>query len=423
MKWLIYKHTNKLNGKSYIGQTCQKPSARWNSGNNYCRSFKFGKAIDKYGWDSFSHEIIESNIETQDLANQREIYYIELFDSYKNGYNSTKGGGNYDHLGNEVVQISPDKLVIKKYASAAEAERCTGILSQNIGSCLLGTQLTAGGFFWVEADVDINEWTPPKSRKEKTIICVETKEIYNSISEASRKTNIGIGEISKCVLRQAITAGGYHWAYILEYDDDWTPVEEKKKGGPCRAIICVESSEVYESITECSILTGISTQNLSQNCCKAHRSAKNKHYAYVDEYDENWKPAPKYTTKRRKESSTLKKSVYCLETQEVYVSETEAGEKLGIDSRLIGRCCSGELVKTHGYHFCYAVDDYINFKPRETIKGQKGKRRILCVETGEIFSHAAQASKVKAVASSTLSECLNKKRLTAGGLHWEYIDI
>ena len=422
MSWIIYKHTNKINGKSYIGQTCQSPHSRWNNGKGYSRTFKFGKAIDKYGWDVFTHEILEDGILTQDDANIRECYYIDYYNTFADGYNSTKGGGNGDHLGNEVIQLSLNKSVVRKYSSAAEAERCTGILAQNIGSCLLGMQITAGGFFWIDGNTNINEWNPPKNRKEKSIICIQTKEVFSSISEASRKKNVGISDISKCVLRKSISAGGYHWAYLIDYDEDWVPVEEKKKCGPSKMIICVETGEIYDSIKECSILTGVPTQNLSQNCCKGRRSAKGKHYAYIDEFDNNWTPSPTYTKARRKQVSTLKKPVFCVETKEVYLSATEASEKLGIDNRLICRCCNGELIQTHGYHFCFAIGDYIHFKPRENVQGQKGKRKILCVETGEVFITASIASKVKNVNASSLSECLNNKKSTAGGFRWKYID-
>ena len=358
MEWCIYKHTNIINGKCYIGQTCQDPERRWNLGKSYSRNFKFGKAIDKYGWTSFSHTIIESGINTQSEANEKEIFYINLFNSFINGYNSTKGGDNFDHLGNEVVQISLNNEIIRKYSSSADAERNTGILAQNIAACLIGRQITAGGFYWAQGNINIDNWKPPKNRKDKQIICIETKKVFNSITEASDNMKISLSSISKCVLRQAISAGGYHWCYLLEYDDDWAPVVEKKKGGPCRPIICVETGEIYESITECSILTGVSTQNLSQNCCKNRRTAKGKHYAYVDEYNDNWEPFPEYNSTRRRTASTRKKAVFCLETNEIFPSLMAAEEKTGIGNRLISRCCSGELIQTHGYHFYWANTDF-----------------------------------------------------------------
>lgn len=422
MKWLIYKHTNKINGKCYIGQTCQKSEMRWNRGRNYDRAFKFGKAIDKYGWDSFTHEILEDNILTQKDANDREIYYIDYYDSFRYGYNSTKGGNNGEHLGNEVLQISINGKVVGKFASTAEAERITGILAQNIGACLLGYSITAGGYFWARPTDYFNQWTHPKSRKEKPVICVETQQVYDSITQASEETRIGLSMISKCVLRKAITAGGYHWCFLFEYDDNWEPVVEKKKGGPTKAIICVETLETYESITECSILTGISIQNLSQNCCIGKRTAKGKHYAYLDEYDEKWLPAEIYTTEKRRQVSTRKKAVFCIQTKEIFSSATEAGEKMGINNRLISRCCSGELLKTNGYNFCWLEDYHDGWVPRKSKQGQKNRKRVLCVETKEEFLTATQACEAKKVNSSSLSACLGKKRKTAGGYHWQYVD-
>lgn len=51
----------------------------------------------KYNTTKDDFEIIESNIDSQNLANEREIYWIAFYDSYHNGYNSTPGGqsGNY----------------------------------------------------------------------------------------------------------------------------------------------------------------------------------------------------------------------------------------------------------------------------------------------------------------------------------------
>ena len=68
MSYIIYKHTNKINGKSYIGQTIQKPSRRWRDGKHYIDQI-FGVAIKKYGWDNFEHIILTDNIQTIEEAN------------------------------------------------------------------------------------------------------------------------------------------------------------------------------------------------------------------------------------------------------------------------------------------------------------------------------------------------------------------
>lgn len=94
--YCVYKHTNKINNKVYIGQTCQKPEYRWGSkGQNYKSNPYFYSAIIKYGWDNFTHEIIYSNL-TAEEANQKEIELIKLYNSTNRnyGYNSEIGGKN-----------------------------------------------------------------------------------------------------------------------------------------------------------------------------------------------------------------------------------------------------------------------------------------------------------------------------------------
>lgn len=147
-------------------------------------------------------------------------------------------------------------------------------------------------------------------QKRKTGYLHRNKKVYDSITDASLYTGIGISCIGKCATREAITAGGLHWCYWDEYDETWEPVANKQYDRPKVAVICVETGEIYESIAECSLITGISTQNLCQNCCKGHRSGKGRHYAYLSEYDEFWMPAEKYNTIRGVESQVrLRKSI------------------------------------------------------------------------------------------------------------------
>ena len=99
-KGYIYRHW--LENKNYIGQTyVETPQQRWGKdGKGYYNQTKFGMAIKKYGWHNFGHEILlafecETKEELVFWLNQWEAYYIEKYDSFNNGYNSTTGGDNY----------------------------------------------------------------------------------------------------------------------------------------------------------------------------------------------------------------------------------------------------------------------------------------------------------------------------------------
>jgi len=90
--YCIYKHTAP-NGKSYIGQSCRYKE-RCNSHKNSKEDIPFPRAIRKYGWDNFKHEILLSNL-TLDKANKYEEFYISEHNTMTpNGYNAQTGGKN-----------------------------------------------------------------------------------------------------------------------------------------------------------------------------------------------------------------------------------------------------------------------------------------------------------------------------------------
>lgn len=91
--FFIYCHTAP-NGKRYVGQTCQKLGARWKRGRGYRSNTYFAKAISKYGWESFNHDIL-CVVHSKRLADLFEKHYIEQYDTFNqdHGYNLTKGGG------------------------------------------------------------------------------------------------------------------------------------------------------------------------------------------------------------------------------------------------------------------------------------------------------------------------------------------
>lgn len=88
----IYKTTNKINGKIYIGQDSKCNPEYLGSGSLIRRS------IRKYGKENFEKEILEDNIICKKILNERETYWIEHFDSTNKliGYNIMSKGWQYE---------------------------------------------------------------------------------------------------------------------------------------------------------------------------------------------------------------------------------------------------------------------------------------------------------------------------------------
>lgn len=98
----IYKITNQVNGKAYVGLSInidgrfsRHKSTAFNP-NSPGYEYPLYRAIRKYGLESFSFEIIEE-CDSSELC-EKEIYYIALYDTYYNGYNQDKGGNSASHF-------------------------------------------------------------------------------------------------------------------------------------------------------------------------------------------------------------------------------------------------------------------------------------------------------------------------------------
>lgn len=92
-KYCVYVHTNKINGKRYVGVTGQNPKKRWGGGAGYATNSHFYSAIKKYGWNGFSHEIIADRLSLDDAyALERKLISEYNSTNRKCGYNIDLGG-------------------------------------------------------------------------------------------------------------------------------------------------------------------------------------------------------------------------------------------------------------------------------------------------------------------------------------------
>lgn len=197
-KYTVYKHTSP-SGKCYIGITSTKPQYRWWYGKGYSNNPYFYRAIQKYGWDNFQHDILFTGL-TKEEAEQKEIELIAFYNStnIKYGYNIKAGGnhkGTYAQRTKDLIskkakerymdknnnpmfgrthtvearenisknhkipvcQYSLNNEYIKTYESAKDASIETGINAGNIGSCCKFRNKTAGGYIWRYAHDELRE--------------------------------------------------------------------------------------------------------------------------------------------------------------------------------------------------------------------------------------------------------------------------
>ena len=175
-------------GKSYVGITKQRPDLRWQGGLGYRHNEYFFRAILKYGWENFTHEILHAGLDKETAcAIESEIIRAEMLNDKRYGYNITDGGEAFTHSieSRQLMSVRRKGKGPKKIpAEVREKMRANH----------------AGG------------------AEPKRVICLTTGKIYVSINDAARDTGVDKNPISRCCRRIAHynTAGGLRWAYFNE---------------------------------------------------------------------------------------------------------------------------------------------------------------------------------------------------------------
>ena len=197
-EYLIYRHVAP-NGKSYVGITSlNNPKQRWGkNGVGYKSSPLFSKAIEKYGWENFKHEILEEHVPTQKI-DERERYWIAYYKSNdrKFGYNIEAGGCSHK----EVSEETRKKLSAVHKGKPKSAEHRKKLSLANLG----------------------HHNTPEAEAKRiakriKPVLQFDKKgnflNEFSSILEAATVLNIDNSGISKVCKGKAKTCGGFIWKY------------------------------------------------------------------------------------------------------------------------------------------------------------------------------------------------------------------
>jgi len=188
----VYKITNTITNKCYIGYTNKTIESRWLEhqveASKAKDNRKFYNAIRKYGVGTWAVDLLLETA-TKEEAKDKEIEFIEIYDSYNNGYNATKGGD-----GNNGIIMSDESNrkrseALKGIPKSAEtvakfmARTQTNETKQKISQSHFGTKKP-----WVK-------WSKDQIVKRAMTRRSLTEEQFNQIHEM-RKTGLTIREIS-----------------------------------------------------------------------------------------------------------------------------------------------------------------------------------------------------------------------------------
>jgi group I intron endonuclease len=362
MSNIIYKITNKINNKIYIGLTTRSLEERWNehisvafnpNSKDYNAIFK--KAIRKYGVLNWDLEIIDTATTIQELK-EKEQYWIKYYNSFafdknSNGYNSTRGGDGVTGL--NVIPVCQFDIItgslINSYKSLKEAEESIGCRVENIGK----SNRSCNGYCFVyKEDIDglsnkdiinyihsLYPYLVYQLDLEGNLI-----KIYRNTTEAALETNSSQGNIISCCLGERRMAKGYQWAYQRNISEKINkPIKDKVSQG----ISVVQYGkngkkiQIWESIAKASQILNISDSHIS-SCCKGNRnSAGNFQWRYLKDNIENLPPI--YT----------KRKVKCLETGEIFDTCNHAAKHFGYSQATVKKCCIDGKTKKE-YHFEWA---------------------------------------------------------------------
>lgn len=236
----VYVHTNISNGMKYVGITKQAVNVRWQDGNGYRKQQHFWRAIKKYGWKGFTHEVVADGL-TKEQACQLEQELIEQYKTTDNrfGYNKSTGGES-GGLGvkhnekqrkaasNNLKKCWNDPEFRKKACDRYVAVMLSDEVKKKRALAQVGrpvTETTRRLISEHRKGKNTGPFTEEHKRRIREnhsggsvpvpVKCVETGKLFDCINDAARLTGINKKQISGCCrhVPHYNTAGGYHWEY------------------------------------------------------------------------------------------------------------------------------------------------------------------------------------------------------------------
>lgn len=292
---IIYKAINKINNKTYIGQTIRTLEERKKEHSHPKKGkiYLFQRAIMKYGFENFEWNIIDYAFSQEEL-NIKEMCWISIYESsnIKKGYNLTIGGEfgkltgeaetkrcenshkwQVENMGKKVINLGTYKI----YQTIKEASECEKVTATAISLCCKGINQTAGEYMYAFYD-DYNNYKDYYDNLKwenkyniKKVINLSTNKVYNLMTDAEKDTNTPYQSISKCCRREQKSANNYFWAYYDEYNNDKEYklyFDKLVKGykSKNKKVRNIDTNMIFKSLSEAGLYYGVDHSAISRAC-------------------------------------------------------------------------------------------------------------------------------------------------------------
>lgn len=246
--YIVYKHTAP-NNKVYIGISGQTVEQRWRKGKGYKNTPLMQKAINKYGWDNFKHEILFDGL-TKEEAEAKEIELIKFYKSndIHYGYNIENGGrtvGTHSEATKKKIGDKNRGKIVSEEARKRMRENHADVKGKNnpqygkkfslerrkqMSEVRKGTRCGKDNHMYgkthsPETRKLISERVKgtgagAKNNRARAVVQMDLEgnvlRVFNYIGEAKQFLGIedkGGGHISSCASGKLKTAYGYKWKY------------------------------------------------------------------------------------------------------------------------------------------------------------------------------------------------------------------
>ncbi len=348
MYGIIYKATNCINKKLYIGKTVRELQVRTN------RHFQdafftdsntfFHRAIRKYGRENFTWEIIDQAEDKEEL-NEKEKYWIQHYNSFikfenSNGYNMTIGGdgasgefhpfynrqvpedirqkisvklkgrymGKDNPMAKAIIQLSLEGEPIAFYESMSTAERELGLeFMSHIGDCCNNKLASAHGYIWMYE----NEFTPSYiedklnmyrngriAYNRRSVVQLdingnfinEHKSIFHAM-QSLKKSHENGANIIKCCNQEIFSVYDSIWLYKENYCDEYVKLlleryrtRKWSKKTVVKLKLDYEFVAEFETMVEASITVDGRRDGIWKACNNKISSYKGYRFMYKGDY-------------------------------------------------------------------------------------------------------------------------------------------